>query len=74
MIGTDTYDTDFTCDVDYHLTMDRNRYLYEYMTYNIDSFDNIDPELPSKAPAAFRAYAYSLAKPYDMDDGDSYFI
>merc|ERR1711988_88762 len=73
MTGTDTYDTGFTCDVDYLIT-DRNQYFYDCMTYNIDSFDNTDPELSTKAPAAFRAYAYTLAKPYDMDDGNSYFI
>jgi hypothetical protein len=44
------------------------------MTYNYGSFDNADPELSSKASAAFRAYAYTLAKPYDTDDGNSYFL
>jgi hypothetical protein len=73
MNGTDTYDTGFTCDVDYLMT-DHGQYFYDCVTYDYDSFDNTDPELSTKAPAAFRAYAYTLAKPYDMDDGNSYFI
>jgi hypothetical protein len=73
MNGTDTYDTGFTCNVDYLMT-DHGQYFYDCVTYDYDSFDNTDPELSTKAPAAFRAYAYTLAKPYDMDDGNSYFI
>ena len=79
IIGTDmndvtSYTTDFTCGIDNRLITDHDQYVYDSMTYNYGSFDNADPELSSKAPAAFRAYAYTLAKPYDTDDGNSYFL
>jgi hypothetical protein len=77
--GTDmndvtSYTTDSTCGIDNCLITDHDQYVYDRMTYNYGSFDNADPELSSKAPAAFRAYAYTLAKPYDTDDGNSYFL
>jgi hypothetical protein len=79
IIGTDmndvtSYTTDFTCGIDNRLITDHDQYVYDRMTYNYGSFDNADPELSSKAPAAFRAYAYTLAKPCDTDDGNSYFL
>ena len=38
--------------------IDDYQYPYDSVTDNYDTFDNLDPELPSNAPAAFRAYAY----------------
>ena len=53
-----------------HTNLSNNKYTKK----DFKNPPNIDPKLSSEAPSAFRAYAYTLEKPYDMDYGDKFVI
>ena len=68
MYGTIPYDTDPICGTNYRSTADHDQYPYDLygttgtrnMFYDCDDYAYDDPELPSKAPAAFRTYTCSF--------------